>query len=54
MVSLDGFMYADSRLGSVGQETYLYSPNEEFGDGDCLSFWLYFKVIRYSEHAKIK
>ena len=47
-------MYADSRLGSVGEETYLYSPSGELGDVVCLSFWLYFKVTQYSEHAKIR
>ena len=47
-------MYANSQLGSPGEETNLYSPIAEFGDGDCLSFWLYFKVTQYSEHAKIR
>ena len=47
-------MYADSRPGSLGQETYLYSAIGEFRDDVCVSFWLYIKATRYSEHAKLR
>ena len=47
-------MYADSRFGSEGQETYLYSVAGEFRDAMCLSFWLYFKSTKYFPYAMVR
>ena len=41
-----GFMYADTRQGILGQQTYLLSPTGEFGEDSCLTFYLFLKFQR--------
>ena len=54
-IHLGGFMYADSRTGTVGQETYLYTIEDDFGSDTCLTFWLYlYESSRAYENTRLR